>query len=328
MKVGSGQTATVGEDFTTQEQTYTLSANETVVNFPLPVAEDGSAESNETATLELFGLSGISLTGSSTATVTIINDNFAASGEDTSVNRPLNYIEYDNLGRLSLRSNTTAMLRRRRPPTAFRSDLTVRCCSAKQTASFDDQNRVYRSDTYSVSYSGSVGSYTLQSNAWYNKRGLVIKSAQPGGQVNKTEYDGAGRAVKSYVTDGGSDSGYSDAGNETGDVVYTQTEYDFGTGTLLLKATRRDRFHDATATGPLGDAGSNPKARVSYMGYYYDGANRLTDSVNVGTNTVSGTATAWTRPSSVPSRSDTVLVSSTGYNDAGWVATTTDPARS
>ncbi|MDF0653131.1 MAG: RHS repeat-associated core domain-containing protein [Nitrospira sp.] len=41
----------------------------------------------------------------------------------------------------------------------------------------------------------------------------------------------------------------------------------------------------------------------------------------VGTNGGS----AWTRPGSVPSGSDTVLVTSQTYNDAGWTFTTTDP---
>src|SRR5262249_12626261 len=48
---------------------------------------------------------------------------------------------------------------------------------------------------------------------------------------------------------------------------------------------------------------------------------RLTDSVDVGTNGGS----SYTRPSSVPSRSDSVLVQSQAYNAAGWVETTTDP---
>ena len=47
----------------------------------------------------------------------------------------------------------------------------------------------------------------------------------------------------------------------------------------------------------------------------------MTGEANAGTNGGS----SYTRPGSVPSRSDTVLVTSMTYNDAGWVATTTDP---
>jgi len=45
------------------------------------------------------------------------------------------------------------------------------------------------------------------------------------------------------------------------------------------------------------------------------------DSVYVGTNG----GTAWTRPSTVPARSDTALVSSVGYDSAGRSFETTDP---
>src|SRR5262249_9795979 len=51
-------------------------------------------------------------------------------------------------------------------------------------------------------------------------------------------------------------------------------------------------------------------ARVSYTGNYYDApSGRLTATVDVGTNG----GTAWARPGSVPSRSDTVLVTSYSY---------------
>src|SRR5262249_12142587 len=53
----------------------------------------------------------------------------------------------------------------------------------------------------------------------------------------------------------------------------------------------------------------------------YDPAERLTATVDVGTNGGS----AYTRPASVPARSDTVLVTSMTYNTAGEVDTVTDP---
>ena len=87
--------------------------------------------------------------------------------------------------------------------------------------------------------------------------------------------------------------------------------------------TTKDRFNTDTTsdTGALGDATTGPQARVSYVASYYDAADRLTASVDFGTN---GGA-AFTRPSSVPDRSDTVLVTSYTYNDAGEVGQTTDP---
>lgn len=62
-------------------------------------------------------------------------------------------------------------------------------------------------------------------------------------------------------------------------------------------------------------------ARVSYSTAYYDLADRTTDVVNVGTNGGS----AYTRPGTVPSRSDTVLVTSYEYDSAGRLEFVTDP---
>jgi YD repeat-containing protein len=71
------------------------------------------------------------------------------------------------------------------------------------------------------------------------------------------------------------------------------------------------------------DPNNNPKARASYQAFYYDAANRLTDSVDVGTN---GTNGAYTAPGSAPTnRSDILLLTHTTYNSAGWTDTVTDP---
>ena len=106
----------------------------------------------------------------------------------------------------------------------------------------------------------------------------------------------------------------------TGDNVLSETDYTYdveGNVTLRLheQIPRRDRHrHSGTpSTGVL--------ARVSYSASYYDLANRLTDSVDVGTNGGS----AYTRPSTPDSRSDTVLVASYDYNTAGEVESVTDP---
>ena len=133
----------------------------------------------------------------------------------------------------------------------------------------------------------------------------------------------AGRLKKRYQTDGGGDSAWSDADDISGDIVLNQQEFTYDAASNLILAVNRDRFHDnaSTATGELGTPTTGNKARVSYQAFYYDAANRPTDSVNVGTNGGS----AYTRPGSVPSRSNTVLVNSYSYNDAGHLETVTDP---
>jgi RHS repeat-associated protein len=149
---------------------------------------------------------------------------------------------------------------------------------------------------------------------------MVMKSSSPGGAISKAEFDGAGRTTKSYITDGGGDSGYSDADDVTSDNVLSQNEVTYDSNGNAIFTVNRERFHDETGTGALGTPTTGNKARVSYSANYYDIANRITDSVDVGTNAGS----SYSRPGSVPSRSDTVLVTTHGYNSAGQGSDVTD----
>src|SRR5262249_26163917 len=192
----------------------------------------------------------------------------------------------------------------------------------RTTTSFDDRGREYRSQVFSVDpTSGAVSSGSLATDTWRDHRGNVIKKSEPGGLVGKTQVDGAGRKVKTFTTDGGGDATWADAGNVAGDAVLGQTETQYDADGTPILVIRKDRFRDETATGELGNATTAPRARASYSAGYFDAANRRTDSVAVGTNG----GTAWTRPATPPARSDTVLVTTTAYNDAGWVDTVTDP---
>ncbi len=247
------------------------------------------------------------------------------ASESTSLNRPIRYIEYDNLSQaivseqydgdgLSITTDATSDGVPDRPSSGS--------LRAKSTSDFDEQGRVYIAKTFSVDpSSGSVSTNSLASNTWFDRRGLTIKTSSPGGIVSKSSYNGLSWVKASYVSDGGGDSAYADASSLTSDNVLSQSEptYDIGGRTLML--TSKERFHDETTTGALGNVSTAPKARVSYSTNYFDKANRTTASVNVGTNAGS----AYTRPSTVPSRSDTVLVTDYGYNSSGWLETTTDP---
>jgi RHS repeat-associated protein len=76
----------------------------------------------------------------------------------------------------------------------------------------------------------------------------------------------------------------------------------------------RERYHNATGTGALNSpAGPQPKARVTYSATWQDALGRTVAVANYGTNGGS----SLTRPSTVPARSDTVLVTSMKYNSAG-----------
>src|SRR5262249_35037479 len=195
---------------------------------------------------------------------------------------------------------------------------------AKTTTAYDDQGRVFRTDTFSVDpTNGTVSTASVSTNVWHDHRGEGIKMAQPGGLVTKDRYDGAGRQVTMYATDGLGDTTWADANTVANNNVLTQTDTQYDADGNAILVISRQRFHDETRLGALGDANSTDvaKARASYMALYYDAANRPTDQVNIGTNG----GMPFVRPDSPPPPSDTVLVSHTDYDTAGRVAAITHP---
>jgi RHS repeat-associated protein len=233
------------------------------------------------------------------------------ASENDATHRPIFYSQFDNLNEVvsserydgdGVTITSTGGVPNRPSATLLR---------AKSTPQYDDQGRVLQSNTFSVDQSnGTVSANSLNTNTWYDHRGNVIKTSPPGGLVTKTAYDGARRPTTVYQTDAYLDSTWSDASTVSSNnnvLTQTQTTYDNKGNAILV--TTMDRFHNETMGGPLGNPTTQPYARVSYVANYYDAADRLTDSVNVGTNG----GTAYTRPSTPPARSNTALVSSTGY---------------
>ncbi len=196
---------------------------------------------------------------------------------------------------------------------------------ARTTTEYDNQGRQFRSTKWGVVW-GVISATGLKTETWYDRRGNIVKTLAPQAPINKMVYDGAGRVVKSYKTTGGGDTTWADAFNVLDDLVITQTEFTLdGAGNVLLQH-QRDRFHTAsttsTGTGELLDRTSTTRpSRSQYTAMYYDAANRMTDSVNVGTNA----GNVYTRPSTVPARSDTALVNTLVYDSAGRAYRTIDP---
>ena len=183
----------------------------------------------------------------------------------------------------------------------------------------DDQGRIYSTQQLEVAGSGQI-----RTRYFYDERGQVIQISQPTDLKSEFTYDGAGRLKTTYLTDGG--NSYSGVGSPTGDNVYEQVERTYDdNGNLKLVATRK-RFDNESTTGALGDQGTAPTARVSFVSYHYDDANRLTDMVDVGTNYDSAIPD-FTKHSTttVPSRGPTALVTSFTYEDHGWKDSVTDP---
>jgi len=235
------------------------------------------------------------------------------ASESSGVNRPLIVYTYDNRNEVI---ETQVYAADGLAPTLSGGVLSLpggisSYLRAQSTTSYDELGQVYEQSIYDVNPStGAVGPSTLNTLIWYDPNGHVIETQAPGGLVTKDTYDGAGRKTAEYTTDGAGGTSYAAASSVASDDVLTQTVYTYDGNGNVLEAVTSDRFDTATGTGALGTPTTGVNARVSYVAYYYDLADRLIASVNVGTNGGS----AWTRPSSVPTSSSTVLVTSTSYS--------------
>jgi len=259
-----------------------------------------------------------------------------ASNEGTNVQRIIFYNTLDNLGETTKTDqydgDAVAMTNTNNATIDLNSDGVpdapgTNKLRAEMTTDFDDQGRVWRSSVFSVNETtGAISTASLKSQNWYDHRGSLIKSSAPGGLVTKYVYDGAGRIIKQFMTDGGGDSTWDNAKEEVGDIVLQQSETQYDPNGNVIVSIDRMRFHDASAPGGnSGDLSLSPasgSARSSYQVFYYDRANRLTDSVDAGTDGGS----AYSRPSTAPTdRTDIPLITHYAYNDAGEVETVTDP---
>jgi uncharacterized delta-60 repeat protein/RHS repeat-associated protein len=218
--------------------------------------------------------------------------------ESTSVQRSITMLTYNNLDEVTKSEqydgDTIAITASVEEGGSGDSPVLVSASSALRAQTltfFDDQGRVYKTQTFGIDpSSGSVSTYALTTNTWFDPRGNVMKVSSPGGVVTKYTYDSANRNTITYTTDGGGDSGYSDADDVTGDKVFEQVENTFDANGNVILSLDRQRDHDETATGSLGSQAVSPKARVTYTINGYDGADRLMASVNVGA--IGGLATS------------------------------------
>ena len=193
-----------------------------------------------------------------------------------------------------------------------------------QETFYDHRGRTYKSTQ------SDGGSNVLRSQNWYDAAGNTIKTVAAGAKddkaFTKNEYDGLSRSIASYsgyYTGSGQES-YSDAGTITAqNKIFEQSLTTYDNAGHVLLTTSYQRFHNATATGKLNlPTGADPKARVSYVANWYDGAGRSTTTANYGTND----NVSVTRSDLPPEPSDDILVTTTTYNACGEVAETTDPS--
>jgi len=194
---------------------------------------------------------------------------------------------------------------------------------ARNETKFDDRGQVYQAIRHGVNPStGTVGN-SLTDNTWYDAAGNVIKSLPVGANLfTKTVYDGLGRRTKrsrGYDLD---ETAYSEASTLSDDTLLDQTELTYDAASNAVQTTLKQRYHNATGTGELnGPSGVQPKSRITYTGAWHDPLGRPNATADYGTNGGSSLS----RPSTIPARADTVLVTSMTYSSAGQVSTTTNP---
>ena len=247
------------------------------------------------------------------------------STEDASVNRPLSFTDYDNLGRVTGQSvydgDGVAIVDANsdgvpdKPAAGLLRSLS--------TTAYDSQDRAWKTQAFAVDQGTGAEGAALTTSFFYDHRGNVVMTISPNGPVTQSRYDGAGRLTSSYTLGNVPAATWVNANSLAASLVLEQNEYGYDAAGNTILTVNRQRFHDAstTAYGSLGTPSSGIPARVSYFTSYFDAANRLTASVNVGTN---GGA-AYSRPATIPARSDTALVTSYAYDAAGRIQDVTDP---
>ena len=218
------------------------------------------------------------------------------------------------------------------------------------TTAYDELGQAYQSTTYSVDQStGAVGAAATTSY-WYDGRGNVVATESPTGLWTKEVYDGADRLVETYQTDGAGYAAalatgdataaqlYAAATGVAGDHVLSQTQYVYDGDGNVVETIESDRLPsdaDATTGALAGSGGGTVPARVSYTVDYYDAADRLTGTLDLGTDggqPLAGIPTepgAYTDPPldgvtfvQVPQGS---LWTAYAYDAAGNVSAVTDP---
>lgn len=210
---------------------------------------------------------------------------------------------------------------------------------AKSTAAYDELGRKYREDVYEVDpLTGAVGD-ALTTRLWYDRRGMGIKRAEPGGLLTKTQRDGAGRATLVWTGTDTAETSYADAGTAVGDTVVQSTATMFnGVDRPICITTFKRKDTDTTTIGQL--TASNSVLDVSVL--WYDAAHRQIARADYGrdngaTRYVYSAAGTMILTGSVPSvaagpaptltgpnTSDDYQIANYQYNDAGRLETVID----
>ncbi|MEM1210755.1 MAG: LamG-like jellyroll fold domain-containing protein [Planctomycetota bacterium] len=197
---------------------------------------------------------------------------------------------YDNLSRVT--------------QTTSRNTTAAGKLEARTDTAHDDRNRVYRTTVHGVDPTDGSLSDQLVGNNTYDPAGNLIQQSNPGDSAaySKFEYDNLGRQTRALLA-------YEDA--TPTEIVVEDSLTTFNEADLPITLTQKQ-----INTGTH----SSPTYRDSYTFQYFD---PLTRQIAVADYGAPGSAP--TRPASIPTRSNDVLVTTMQYDDAGRNDQTTDP---
>jgi RHS repeat-associated protein len=199
--------------------------------------------------------------------------------------------------------------------TRYHTSISTANRTAYQTFSYDVLGRQYRSQVYGVSTTTGATSNPQISNVYYEPGNRIARNAPSGSALfTATIFDAMGRPLKTFRAY--EPSGFtpgSDPSSVENAVVMEQQEFSWDQGSNLRGTITRLRFDTATGNGELEKPGTAPEARASYVASYPDALGRVIATADYG----AAASATWTRPATVPDRSDTVLVNSTVFDGAG-----------
>jgi hypothetical protein len=151
------------------------------------------------------------------------------SSENDGVNRPIIVTTYDNLDEAIETQQYAGDGVTPSIVNGVLQALDPSLLRAQEIDNYDDQGRVYQTQVFDVNPStGTVSTSALTTNDYYDHRGDLMAETDPGGLWTKSLYDGAGRDIMDYTTDGAGGASWTDASSVANDTVLEQdqTVYD------------------------------------------------------------------------------------------------------
>ena len=251
----------------------------------------------------------------------------------TNPTAPHTFNKFDNMGRLIASgqfSSTASIDVATDDPTTE----TTNRLGLTQTF-YDEMGRVWKTQRHKIDDADGSDDDNLQSLTWYDAAGRVIKV--DGARLTKTAYDRLGRQTHLFILASDNDTAYAHADDVTGDIVLaeSQTVYESSDSDDVVMTAGIDRFHDDYDTGETTGAldtdadkddlkytAANIEGRIQIIANWYDRFGRRTETVRYGTN---GGSDFNRSGLSVPTRSDTKLLTEQVYNTDGTLKSTTDP---